>query len=228
MKKIFLFFLLVFFFLPVVMVVNAATFSFDKSSYSVAVNQTLQVQLNIDVGSEQVDGADAYINYDSSILSVESIAAGSFFPSVIHDTGTPGIFSISGMVEEQANPKTGSGTVATITFKGLKNGTTNLKFDCNNSKIVKHDVNVANILECSSIQDVSIAVGSSNNNSSDQTNINTNNNSNNTSNSSSNNSNNSSPNTLPKTGIFDNLIKFAVPGAILFLIGGGLKLFLLK
>jgi hypothetical protein len=44
----------------------------------------------------------------------------------------------------------------------------------------------------------------------------------------SNSSNNNQPQTLPKSGIFENLINFAIPGAILFLIGGGLKLFILK
>jgi Cohesin domain. len=178
-------------------VVKAATFSFDKSSYSVSTGQTVQVQININTGTDQVNGADAYINYDNSFLSVENVTAGSFFPSVIHDTGMPGIFSISGMVEEQANPKTGSGTLATITFKGLKNGTTSLKFDCNNSKIVKNDVNVTNILQCSSDDKAVISVGSgsggdsssslSNSSSSDQ----------------SNSSNNNQPQTLPKSGIFE-------------------------
>jgi len=195
-------------------VVEAANFSFDKSSYSVGVGQTVQIQVNIDTGGEQVNGADAYINYDSSFLSVEDVSAGSFFPTVTNDTETAGKVYIAGLVDDPASPKTGSGTLATITFKGLKDGMVNLTFDCNNSKIVKGDTNATNILQCSSDYKAVIFIGSGSGGGS--------------SNSSSNSSNNNQPQTLPKSGIFENLINFAIPGAILFLIGGGLKLFILK
>ena len=214
MKKILLFLILIFFFLPIFLVVEAAAFSFDKSSYSVDVGQTVQIQVNIDTGGEPVNGADAYINYDSSFLSVEDVSAGSFFPTVTNDTETAGKVYIAGLVDDPASPKTGSGTLATITFKGLKDGTVNLTFDCNNSKIVKGDTNATNILQCSSDYKAAIYVGSGSDGDS--------------SSSSSNSSNNNQPQTLPKSGIFENLINFAIPGAILFLIGGGLKLFILK
>jgi hypothetical protein len=213
MKKILLFLLIAFFLSPVFSAVNAASFSFDKSSYSVSTGQTFQVQINIDAGEDQVNGADAYINYDNSFLSVENISAGSFFTTVTNDVNTPGKVYIAGLVDDPASSKTGSGTLATITFKGLKDGTVNLTFDCNNSKIVKNDANATNILQCAVDNKAVVTVGSSNSGSSD---------------SSSNSSNNNQPKTLPKSGIFENLINFAIPGAILFLIGGGLKLFILK
>jgi len=212
MKKILLFLILIFFFLPSFLVVKAATFSFDKSSYSVSTGQTFQVQININTGTDQVNGADAYINYDNSFLSVENITAGSFFPTVTNDITTAGKVYIAGLVDDPASPKTGSGTLATITFKGLKDGTANLSFDCNNSKIVKNDVNTTNILQCSSSDKAVVSVGSGNSGSSD----------------SSNTSSNNQPTTLPKSGVFDNLINVAIPGVILFLIGGGLKLLMLK
>jgi hypothetical protein len=213
MKKNLLFLLIAFFLSPVFLAVNAASFSFDKSSYSVSTGQTFQVQINIDVGEDQVNGADAYINYDSSFLSVENISAGSFFTTVTNDVNTPGKVYIAGLVDDPASSKTGSGTLATITFKGLKDGTVNLTFDCNNSKIVKNDANATNILQCAVDNKAVVTVGSGNSGSSQ---------------SSSNSSNNNQPKTLPKSGIFENLINFAIPGAILFLIGGGLKLFILK
>ena len=217
MKKILLFLLATFFLLPVFMAVEAASFNFDKSNYSVAVGQTLQIQINIDVGSDEVNGADAYINYDNSFLSVENISAGSFFPTVTNDTATAGKVYIAGLVDYQASPKTGSGVLATITFKGLKDGTANLSFDCNNSKIVKNDVNVTNILQCSSEQKSIVSVGSGNSGSSGS------------SGSSTTSSNQSATSTtLPKSGVLYNLINFSVPGIVLFLIGGGLKLLILK
>jgi hypothetical protein len=223
MKKTLLFLLLIFFFLPSFLVVEAATFSFDKSSYSVGVGQTVQVQVNIDTGGEQINGADAYINYDNSFLSVENITAGSFFPTVTNETGTAGRIYIAAFVDDPASSKTGSGTLATITFKGLKDGTANLSFDCNNSKIVKSDANATNILQCSSDYKAAISVGSGSGGSSSISSSNSS-----SSSDESNSSNNNQPQTLPKSGIFENLINFAIPGAILFLIGGGLKLFILK
>ena len=223
MKKTLLFLILIFFFLPSFLVVEAANFSFDKSSYSVAVGQTVQIQVNIDTGGEPVNGADAYINYDSSFLSVEDVSAGSFFPTVTNDIETAGKVYIAGLVDDPASPKTGSGTLATITFKGLKDGTVNLTFDCNNSKIVKSDTNATNILQCSYDYKAAISVGSGSSGGSSSSSSNSS-----SSNDQSNSSNNNQPKTLPKSGIFENLINFAIPGTILFLIGGGLKLFILK
>jgi hypothetical protein len=215
MKKILLFLLMAFFLSPVFSAVNAASFIFDRNTYSVSTGQTFQVQINIDVGEDQVNGADAYINYDSSFLSVENISAGSFFTTVINDVNTPGKVYIAGLVDDPASSKTGSGTLATITFKGLKDGTANLTLDCNNSKIVKNDANATNILQCSSSDKAVVRVGSGNSTPSD-------------SNNSSNTSSNNQPTTLPKSGVFDNLINLGIPGAILFLIGGGLKLLILR
>lgn len=211
-KKIFFTFVLVIFLLlPVFFKVKAASFSFDKNSYSVSVGQTVQVQINIDAGAEQVNGADVYINYDSSSLSVESISAGSFFPTVTNDKS---IIYIAGLVDDPATSKTGNGVLATITFKGLKDGTANLNFDCNNSKIVKNDANATNILVCSPSDKATVTIGSGNSGSSDSNSYTT--------------SSNNEVTTLPKTGILDNLINFAIPGAILFLIGGGLRVLMLK
>jgi len=214
MKKILLFLSAVFFFTPFFTAVDAASFSFDKSSYSVAVGQTIQVQVNIDAGNEEVNGADVYIDYDASFLSVENVSAGSFFPTVINDTATAGKVYITGLVEDQASPKTGSGVLATITFKGINNGVVNLSFDCANSKIVKNDVNVTNILECSSSSAASVVVGSGDADSSTS--------------STGTSSTGSQSTGLPKSGIFDNLINLAIPGVVLFLIGSGLRFFLLK
>jgi len=219
MRRIYFFFILNFFILPIFFSVKAANFSFDKNNYSVSVGETVQVKINIDTNDQEVNGADAYINYDSSFLSVESVAAGSFFPTIVDDTQNPDKVYIAGLVDYQASPKIGSGTMAIITFKGLKNGTTNLSFDCNNSRIVKNDTNATNILQCSSNNTSQVVVGSGSG-SQDS----------NSSNSSSNSSENKNAkiNTLPKSGVFKSFVDLAVPGSILFLIGTGLRLLVLK
>jgi len=218
MKKIPLLFLfLVFFLIPIFSLVKAASFSFDKNSYSVSVGQTVQVQINIDTGGEEVNGADFYLNYDSDFLSIESVSAGSFFTTVNHDTSTPGKVYVVGFVDDPASPKTGSGILATITFKGLKDGTLDLTFDCDNSKIAKNDVNATNILQCSSDNKATLVVGSGSQQNNDGSFDSSQDYSNN---------NQSQPKKLPESGFFDNLIKLVVPGSILFLIGGSLKLFI--
>ena len=212
MKKELLFLILIFFLLPIFLVVKAASLSFDRSSYSVGVGQTFQVKININTGGETVNGAEFYINYDSSLLSIENVSAENFFPTTTNDTKTTGRVYIAAFVDDPASPKTGSGTIATITFKALRDGVVNLSFDCNNSKVVKSDANATNILQCSSDYKVTVSIGAGADSSS----------------SLSNSSNNNQSQTLPKSGILENLINLAVPGAILFLIGSGLKLIILK
>jgi len=187
---------------------SAASLKFDKTSASINVGETFFLSVIIDAGSEEISSTDIYITYDANLIEVQEVNNGNFFPTVTNDIN-PGRVYIAGMVDDPASSKTGSGTVATITFKGLKDGLVTISFDCNNSKIVKSDIDATNILQCSSSDRVVVSVGSGG--SSDI---------------------NPTPTiqegTLPKSGVFDNLINFAIPGVILFLIGGGLKLFILK
>ena len=118
--------------------IEAGFFGFDKSTYSVAAGATIELKVTINAGSDELNGADAYIKYDSLLVTVDSVADGSFFPTVTKETGTSGTVWIAGMVDDPATSKTGTGTLATITLKGLKDGTVTLSFDCASSKIVKY------------------------------------------------------------------------------------------
>lgn len=189
----------------------AAYLKFDKQTDTVSVDQTFQVQVMIDTGSEQVTSTDSYVIYDSTLFEAQSVTEGTFFPVVTYDI-TSGKIYIAGIVEDTAVTKTGEGTLATIVFKALKDGTGTLSFDCqgdvgSTSKIIKNDGNGTNIIECTSNQDLVVTIGTGGSTIAPTT---------------------TSPSSeLPETGILDNLIKYAIPGTMLLIIGGIIKFVLL-
>jgi uncharacterized protein YdeI (BOF family) len=183
--------------------VEAGFFGFDKASYSVDKGKTVEVKVTVDGGIDNLSSVDAYILYDSTIVTATSVAAGSFFPTVLNDITTAGKVYIAGMFDDPATSASGSGTVATISFQGQKDGATKLTFDCNSSKIVKNDINATNIIECSKNGTSDVVIGGSYLTTPAPT-----------------------PSILPKTGFFENVVKFAVPGAILLFIGAAVRLLL--
>lgn len=186
---------------------HAAYFKFDEQVFNVAVGSTFQIQVMVDAGSDQVVSADAYVIYDSSLLEATTITDGTFFP-VVSSNIASGKVSIYGLPDTAVFYKTGSGTLATITFKGLKNGTGTITYDCresasDTSKIIKNDGNATNIIVCASNERADVTVGTGG--SSTPTPISG--------------APTGTPTTLPQTGILDNLVKFAVPGTLLLILG---------
>jgi len=149
-----------------------------------------------------MNGTDVYVSYDASVLKATAVSAGSLFPYVFNDIATSGKVYIAGTVTDPASSISTSGTVATITFQGLKDGTTTLSFDCSTSKIVKDDTQATNILNCSQNGSCAVTVGSGGG------------------------TNPGSGGQLPTSGVIDNVIKFAVPGVILLILGSALRLVL--
>lgn len=186
--------------------VAAATLKFNKTSASVTVNGTFQISVVVDPGSDQINSTDAYVLYDSSVLKAQSVAAGTLFPTVSNDITTAGKIYIAGMVDNPASAISTSGTVATITFQGLSNGTAMLTFDCTTSKIVKNDINATNVMQCSQNGTAAITIGAG------STGYLT--------------TPEPTPSVLPKTGIFDNVVNLAVPGMILLFLGYAARLIL--
>jgi len=215
MKKIlfisFIFFWFSFFFYPkVINTALAATFKFDKTSVNVGVNETFQIEVSVDSAGEEIRSVDAYINYDGSLLEVNSVSDGDFFPTVVHDSATSGQVYIAAMVDDPATSKNGTGKIATITFKGKANGTTTITFNCQNSKIIKADTNATNIIDCSAFNSSTVTIGTGAGGQTNQTNP----------------TPTPSITSLPRTGIFDNIQKAAKPGIILIIFGTMLRLFL--
>lgn len=196
--------------------VSAAFLKFDKTSVSVKSGETFSIQVIVDAGTENILGVDAYILYDSALLEAQSVANGTFFDSVVHSLTTAGKAYIAGLVEDPATSRTGTGTIATITFKALKSGSGTLSYDCrtgasDSSKVVKNDIDATNIIECSKNGSSSVTVSGGTSTiapttaSSDST---------------------TTPSELPESGIFDNILKYSIPGFALILLGGVAKLLL--
>ena len=189
---------------------QAASLKFDKTTVSVNTGDTFDIGVVVDAGSDSITSVDAYVLYDSSLLQANSVASGTFFPTVLNDITSTRVY-VAGLVNDPATSKTGSGTVGTINFKALKSGTVTLSYNCGksseNSQVIKNDINATDVIVCSSNGSAAVTVSGASVPTATP-------------------SAGPTPSTLPKTGIFDNLVRVAVPGMILVLVGGILKLFL--
>lgn len=208
MKKqlIHLFLMLIFFIgIPVIKQSMAASLSFDKSTVSVSNGATFQIAVTVNPSGDAITSTDVYVTYDSTALKANSVAAGSLFPTVTNDIATSGKVYIAGLVNDAATSVSTTGTLATITFQALKEATVTLTFDCTKSKIVKNDVNITNVLVCADNGSSTVTIGSGGSSSSTTPTI------------------APTSGTLPQSGVFDNVVKFAIPGMILLFLGGMLR-----
>ena len=193
---------------PFVFSAQAASLKFDKTTATAANGATFQISVTVEPGSDALNSTDVYVTYDATLLKATLVSAGSLFPTVSNDISTSGKVYIAGMVNDPASSISTTGTLATITFQGLKEGSGTLSFDCNTSKIIKNDINASNVMTCSQNGTAAITVGSGSGTAPTTA------------------PNNSAPAELPQSGIFDNVVKFAFPGAILLILGGVLRLVL--
>jgi len=200
--------------------VLAASLKFDKTTVNVSNGGTFTIAVTVDPSPDAVTGTDVYVSYDASALKATSVAAGSLFPTVMNDISTSGRVYIAGLVNDPASSVTSAGTLATITFQALKETTVTLTFDCSMSKVIKNDINATNVLICSQNGSSQVTIGAGGSSGSSSTVTPT------QAVSSSESTNNETPQELPRSGIMDNMIKFALSGSILLILGGALRLVL--
>jgi hypothetical protein len=135
---------------------------------------------------------------------------------------------IAGLVDDPANSKTGSGVLATITFRGKTNGAATLAFFCKpgetatDSNIAKNDLNATDIIQCASNGSSAIKVGAGTGTTGTGTGTGT---GSTTTGSSTKTGGSSVPSQLPKSGVMDEMFKWAIPGTILLLVGTSLLFF---
>jgi hypothetical protein len=184
--------------------VFAASLKFDKTTVSVLNGETFQINVTVDPESASIISADSYIAFDSTLLKATVVTAGTLFPTVSHDESTAGKVYIAGMVNDPNTPVKTTGTLATITFQALKDGTATLSFDCNTSKIIKDDINASDVMTCAQNNSSVVTIGASGGISPTSAPI----------------------SELPESGVFDNVFNIAVPGMFLLLIGGIFRLLL--
>jgi len=130
---------------------------FNPATGSHATNSTFDVEIIVDTENVDTRSADAVINFDNTVLSVDSVAYGTFYPTVLHTEQNNKIY-ISGVNADAAIK--GKGTLATITFKALTAGTASLSFACtagrtDDSNVGKNDLDATDILTCSALQSAS-------------------------------------------------------------------------
>ena len=198
--KIFLLIPVFFFILPFTWRTEASSLKFDKTTVSAANGETFQIAVTVEPGGENLNSTDVYVTFDSTLLKANSVADSSLFPTVTNDISTSGKVYIAGMVNDPASSISTTGTLATITFQALKDGSGTLSFDCNASKIIKNDINATNVITCSQNGTAAVTIGSG--------------------------GNAPTPSQLPESGIFDNVIRLAIPGMILLLLGSIFRLFI--
>ncbi len=126
----------------------AATLSVSAASGS--VSGTFTIDVNVDTAAANVTGVDAILNYEPSKLEATQITEGAFssYPKREIDS-TNGKIRISATASADS-PFSGSGKVATITFRALAtSGTTTLTFDYTSGSTTD-----SNVVEHQTVQDV--------------------------------------------------------------------------
>lgn len=214
-KKILLALLIFLGLTPFVFSVSAGSLTFDKSTATATNGGTFQVGVVMNPGSDSIYSTDIYVIYDASLLKATGVTAGTLFPNVANDIATSGRVYVAGYVNDTASSVTTSGTVATITFQGLKDGSGTLSFDCNSSKIIKNDLNATNVIVCSQNGSTAVTIGAGGSSSPTATPA-----------PADNTGAAESPSELPQTGIWENVVKFALPGMVLLILGSALRFIL--
>jgi len=199
--------------------VYAASFKFDKTTVTVNANETFTITVTENLGTDQTSGSQAYILYDATLLEAQSVTAGDFFGTVSNNISSGKVF-VYGYVDGTTLYKTGTGNLATITFKALKAGTGTLTFDCrlgvsDSSQIVKYnDAEGTNLIVCTDNNSATVTVNSSGSSGSTDVTPTTG-------------ATDNLPAQLPQTGIVEDSIRvLTIIGAALIIIGGGLRLVL--
>ncbi len=108
----------------------SASLSLSPSTGSYAVGDNFDVQIMLDTAGEDVSAVDAIINYDSSVLQVTDITPGTIFSTYPEQSASSNTIEVSGLDGSTTSPFNGSnGVLATIGFRVLDEGDTDLTFD---------------------------------------------------------------------------------------------------
>ncbi len=148
---------LIFFFVPAIAAAAPASLSFDPSDQITRTGQSVSVDINIFTNNQSVTSTDVWIKYDPSIVQfiTGGTVKGSLFETVESKIVSPGRLYIYGV---RKNPNASTpllGTVAKVKFKALRDGKTDLKFECSalkkqSSTIIMSDRSLTNIISCES------------------------------------------------------------------------------
>ena len=119
-------------------------FSFTPATKSEVLGNSFEISINVDTGGKSIGSVDAIIEYDPNLLEVVSVSEGLFFPTVTSTTATLGKIKIYGIADTGV-PKTGTGILATITFKGKSAGTALVSFTCQSGLTTDSNINEGSV-----------------------------------------------------------------------------------
>lgn len=123
----------------------------DPSSTTVAKDSEFEIQVKIDVESNNAFGADVTLTYPGSDIELKSLTSDGFFPSVSFANDAIGKLEIHAFFPNPYETKSGAGSVAKISFVAKKDsGNGVISFTCsgtgNDTQILDNNGN--NILSC--------------------------------------------------------------------------------
>src|SRR6185436_12884416 len=148
---------------------TTATLTLSPSSTSVAVNSNVNISINVNTAGAPADGVDIYrIHFTPSILQVVDsdavaagvqIAAGSLLPN----TAINSVDNVGGTIQFSQSTSggtsfTGSGALATITFRGVAQGTSAVTMDFTAGSTSDSNVAYQGVDRLSSVTNSSITV----------------------------------------------------------------------
>jgi hypothetical protein len=118
------------FLIPLLLTTNAyaASLSVSPGNITITNGQEFQINVVLDTQSAAIVAVDAIIEYDPAMIEIVSISQGSIFSAYPVKTFANGEIRISALDSTFSSPYNGTGTLATITARGLQVGTTNFNF----------------------------------------------------------------------------------------------------
>lgn len=142
----------------------ANSLSFDKTSVNGNINQSIAVKVNVSA-DDAINSADVKLKFDFNTLQVVSVEPGDFFPIITNSISTPGTLFIGALPEGTVGKK-GTGTIATVNFKAIKAGASQITYLCtdvqtNTSKLNMTADDPKNVIDCSatSAQVLAVSIG---------------------------------------------------------------------
>lgn len=140
-----------------------AFLAFDPTSKKVQASESFDVKVMVNTAGSETLSTDAYVIFDGDKIQAVSVQQGDFFPSVGSTISSNSVI-LRGMVTEPASFRKGTGLLATIKFKAIKQGVASGRFYCDlqagdTSKIIQNDIDAQNIINCSGNNTFNVTIG---------------------------------------------------------------------